>query len=115
VKPFLKIARGVAVAAIICVVAVAFLSWRSKSQLNAIVSELSPGTPFSTAVARLGRPTHTITTTNEMRVFDRDGTHSSNSDTTLYLFAHLGPPYRWVFVYTDGASQTIRYAEWQPM
>ena len=118
-KRVLKIAGLVALALVLCVVAfiggIWFLSWRSERQLNTIVSELRPGAPFSAAVTRLGQPTRTITAANEMHAFDRAGTPSANPDTTLYLFVHRGPPYRWVLVYTDGASQTIRHAEWQHM
>jgi hypothetical protein len=119
VKRFFKTAGFIALALVLCVVAfigvISFLSWRSERQLNTIVLELTPGTPLSAAVTRLGEPTQTITTANEMHVFDRTGTHSANPDTTLYLFVHRGPPDRWVLVFTDSSSETIRHAEWQHM
>ena len=115
----LKVAGFIAGALVLCVVGfiggIWFLSSRSERQLNTIVSELPPGTPLSAAVTRLGQPTRIITSADEMQVFDRAGTHNVNPDTTLHLFVHRGPPYRWVLVYTDGSSQTIRHAEWQHM
>lgn len=118
-KRALTIVGVLVFAAFLCVVSfmagVSFLSWRSERQLNTIVSALPPGTPLSSAVARLGQPTRTITNSDEMRVFDRDGAHPAEAGTTLYLFVHRGPPLRWVLVYADGTSQTIRHAEWQHM
>jgi hypothetical protein len=119
VKRLVKITAGVVLAAISCVVGITavieFLSWRSERQVTAIVSDLAPGSPFSAAVARLGQPTRTITDVDEMRVFNRQGEKRAIPDSILYLFVHRGPPYRWVLVYTDRASQQIQHAEWQQM
>ncbi|MEP6672212.1 MAG: hypothetical protein ABJF10_23820 [Chthoniobacter sp.] len=92
-----------------------FLRWRSERQVTAIVSELVPGAPFSAAVARLGPPTQTITDPVEMRAFNRPIPQPVVPDSTLNLFVHRGPPFRWILVYTDKAGQRIQHAEWQNM
>ena len=120
VKKFTKI-FGVllllVVLGVICLIAVVeFVRHRSQRDVVSTVSQLTPGTPFSSAVQRLGQPTQTFTNGEEIiswiervgaRVEPRVATNS-----VLHTFVHHGPPFRYILVYTDRESQRIVYADW---
>jgi hypothetical protein len=106
--------------AVLCVVGliavIEFISHRSQREVVSTVAQLSPGTPFSSAVERLGRPTQAFTNAEEIvwwvekngaRVEARVATNS-----VLHTFVHRGPPFRYILVYTDRESQRVVYADW---
>ena len=102
---------------VICLIAVVeFVRHRSQREVVSTVSQLTPGTPFSSAVQRLGQPTQTFTNGEEIiswiervgaRVEPRVATNS-----VLHTFVHHGPPFRYILVYTDRESQRVVYADW---
>ncbi len=118
-KQILKILGAAIIVILLCTGAliglVEFTTARSKRQVESIVSELAPGTPLSSAVSRLGNPVRKLTDPAEIEVFTPHPRPGVDTDTTLYLFTHVGPPIRWVLVYTPKGSEIIQYAGWQEM
>jgi hypothetical protein len=120
VKRFAKILGVLLLVGVLCVVGfialIELMSQRSERVVVATVAQLSPGTPFSAAVQRLGQPAQTFTNGEEIvywaehvgsRVEARIATNS-----VLHAFVHRGTPFRWILVYTDRKSQRVLYADW---
>jgi hypothetical protein len=120
VKTVAKILGVLLMLAVLCVVGVIavveFIRHRSQREVVATVAQLSPGTPFSSALERLGRPTQAFTNAEDIvwwveqngaRVEARIATNS-----VLHTFVHRGVPFRYILVYTDRESQRVIYANW---
>ena len=122
-KGFAKILGGLAIVVALCVVAiialVEFQSRRSQRQVVAMVTRFSPGTPFSVALQFLGQPAQTFTNGEKTiswlsNVGSRvDPDFATNS--LLHTFTHLGPPFRYILIYTDRHSQKVTRADWCSM
>jgi hypothetical protein len=120
VKKFAKILGVLLLLGVLCVLGliavIEFIRHRSQREVIATVAQLSPGTPFSTAVQRLGQPTQTFTNGEEIvswveRVGSRvEARVATNS--VLHTFVHSGPPFRYILVYTDRELQRVLYADW---
>src|SRR5690606_30365406 len=95
---------------------VEFVRHRSRREVVSIVSQLTPGTPFSAAVQRLGQPTQTITSGEEIDfLVESMGARAGQGVATnslLHTFVHDGPPFRYILVFTDQESLSIVYADW---
>jgi lysophospholipase L1-like esterase len=110
-------------AAVLCVAGfiamVEFQSHRSQRDVVATIAELSPGTPFSTAMQRLGQPTQTFT--NGEQIVSWLASVAPRADArlvtnlVLHVFVHQGPPYRYVLVYTDRESKGVVQTDWCAM
>jgi hypothetical protein len=120
VKKVAKILGVLLLLVVLCVVGlivvIEFVRHRSQKEVLSTIAQLSPGTPFSVAVQRLGQPTQTFTNGEEIvswierlgaRVEPRVATNS-----VLHTFVHSGPPFRYILVYTDRESQRVVYADW---
>ena len=120
VKKVAKILGVLLLLVVLCVVGliamVEFVTHRSQREVVDTVGQLSPGTPFSVAMQRLGQPTQTFTNGQEIvswvervgaRVEPRVATNS-----VLHTFVHHGPPFRYILVCTDRESQRVVYADW---
>ena len=90
---------------------VEFLRARSGREIREVVTQLTPGTPFSDVTTRLGQATQTFTSEDDIRVFGTSHDASIITNSVLYAFSHRGPPYRWIVVYTDRQSQRVLYAD----
>ncbi|HWN96723.1 MAG TPA: hypothetical protein VNT99_16970, partial [Methylomirabilota bacterium] len=79
---------------------VEFVRHRSQREVVATVTKLSPGTPFSSAVERLGQPTQTFTNADEIVWWvERNGARVEArvaTNSILYTFVHRGPPPRYI-------------------
>jgi len=106
VKKFAETLGALLILVAICIVGliagVEFLKHRSQREVVATVAQLSPGTPFSAALQRLGQPTQTVTNSEEIaswiegfgvRVEPGVATNSA-----LHTFVHRGPPFRYILV-----------------
>ena len=119
-KKFAKILGVLLLLVVLCVIGliavVQFVTHRSQREVVSTVSQLTPGTPFSAAVQRLGQPTQTFTNGEEIVSWvERVGSHVEArvaTNSVLHTFVHSGPPFRYILVYTDRESQRILYADW---
>lgn len=107
---------GVLVALVVlCVVGlitvIEFMHARSAREVRQIVAQITPGTSFSDVATRLGRATKTFTSEDEIRVLGTSHEESIITNSVLYVFNHVGPPIRWIVVYTDRQSQRVLYAD----
>lgn len=117
VKTFAKILVGVFIAGLVCVVSfmgtVNYLHARSRREITRIVLQLTPGTPFSTVVSRLGKPSRTFTNTELIELWGTQKDKTVTTNSTLHMFMHHAIPLRWILVYTDKESQRVIYADWR--
>ena len=97
------------------IVVIEVRSRSSLSEVKQIVAQLAPGTPFSQVVQQLGSPMRSYTNAEEMAAFGTRMEGSLITNTSLHQFPHRGPPYRWIFVYTDRMSQRVVLADWRNM
>lgn len=105
---------------LLCVLAliavVEFIRHRSQREVVSAVSQLTPGTPFSAAVQRLGQPEQTFTNSEEIVTWIKGvGAHVEPrvaTNSVLHTFVHHGPPFRYILVYTDRELQRVVYADW---
>ena len=101
-------------AVFLCFVAILVLSEvmraRASREVQGIVAQLTPGLPFSAVTNRLGEAVQTFTTEEEIRVFGTLQEPGIITNSILHAFGHVGPPYRWILVYTDRQSQKVLYA-----
>lgn len=119
-KEFAKILGVLLLLVALCVVGliavIEFVRNRSQKEVVSTVAQLSPDTPFSVAVQRLGQPTQVFTKGEEIvwwveKVGARvDPCVATNS--MLHTFVHRGLPFRYILVYTDRESQRVVYADW---
>jgi len=86
---------------------------KSRREINKLVSEIRPGTPFSGVAAQLGRESRTFTNAAEIRGYGETPGIATNS--VLHLFVHGDIPPRWICIYTDHDSRSILYATWRDM
>ena len=104
---------------LLCVIgiigAIEYWSARSARELGQIVAQLPPGTAFTAVTNRLGQAMRTITVEDQIRVFGTSSEASLITNSILHMFAHRGPPYRWILVYTDRQSQRVLYADSKDM
>lgn len=116
---WIGIAFAVVVAAFLVLVGASEIhTSRTQRQVEALVRDLAPGTPFQVAVDRLGPPQQVIVDRGEMAHFSKFNGPSggrSIAGEKLHVFFHKSVPFRWVLVFTDDASQTIRQASWESM
>ena len=119
-KKVAKILGVLLLLVLLCVIGliavVEFVTHRSQREVISTVSQLSPGTPFSVAMQRLGQPTQTFTNGEEIISWvERFGARVEPQVATnslLHTFVHRGPPFRYILVYTDREAQRIVYADW---
>ncbi len=100
-----------------CVIAgIELMTRNSQREVAALVQELSPGTPFSMAVQRLGQPKQVIGDADEIIFWSgKLGVNIDkkvSTESRLYIFVHEGPPFRYVVVYTDVDSEKILHTDW---
>ena len=122
-KKFAKILGVLLLLAVLCVVVliavIEFVRHRSKDDVIDAVTQLSPGTAFSSAVKRLGRPTQVFTNAEEIVWWvEKNGSHVEPrvaTNSVLHTFVHRGPPFRYILVYTDRESQRVIHANWCTM
>jgi hypothetical protein len=120
VKRVAKILGVLFLVVVLCVLGliaiVEFVTYRSQRAVVSTVAQLSPGTPFSVALQRLGQPTQTFTDGAELVSWvERVGARVEPfvaTNSVLHTFVHRGPPFRYILVYTDRQSQRVVYADW---
>lgn len=120
VKSIVKLAGALFLLAALCVgclvAVIEVVRYRSQKEVLSIVAQLAPGTPFSVAVQRLGRPKQIYTNDKEIISWvERVGAHVEPglaTNSILHVFVHRGPPFRYILVYTDRESQRVVYADW---
>ena len=120
VKKSVKILGVLLLLVLLCVfgliAVIEFVTHRSQREVVSTVSQLTPGTPFSAAVQRLGQPTQVFTNADEIVAWaERVGAHVEPrvaTNSVLHTFVHHGPPFRYVLIYTDRESQRVVYADW---
>jgi hypothetical protein len=88
---------------------------RSKQEISALAAQFAPGTSFATVLKRLGPPTRTLTTLEELKTLGPRKELAFLKDSTLHMFMRPGPPYRWLLVYTDRESRKVSYTTWKDM
>jgi hypothetical protein len=88
---------------------------RSKQEISALAAQFAPGTSFAAVVNRLGPPTRTLTTLEELKALGPRKEIAFLKDSTLHMFMRPGPPYRWLLVYTDRDSRKVAYTTWKDM
>jgi hypothetical protein len=112
----LAIVGVVIVAAAGLIVSAEYLNRKSKSEFTQVVSELGPGTSFTTVKSRLGEPSQIYTSSGDVEIF---GTTKDKSITTNCLlfkfFMRRSIPFRWVLIYTDRNTNAVVYAARQDM
>src|SRR5829696_8122006 len=109
-KKVAKVLGVLSLIAVLCTAAlialVEFVSRSSQREVTSIVAQVPPGTAFSLAVQRLGKPTQTITNGEEIVSWSEkigarlDPRVATNS--VLHTFVHRGPPFRYIlFIPTE--------------
>ncbi|MDB6030518.1 MAG: hypothetical protein JWM16_856 [Verrucomicrobiales bacterium] len=88
---------------------------RSKQEIATLAAQFAPGTSFAAVVNRLGPPTRTVTTQEELKALGPRKDLAFIKDSTLHMFMRPGPPYRWLLVYTDRQSRKVSYVTWKDM
>jgi hypothetical protein len=96
-----------------------FVRHRSEREVDGMVKELPPGTSFSIAIKRLGKPWETRTNIAEVVWWtEKLGLHVEPQVATnslVHTFVHRGPPFRYILIYTDRAAEKITHSEWCAM
>ncbi len=120
VKKFAKILGVLLLLVVLCVVGliavIELVRHRSQKEVVSTVAQLSPGTPFSVAVQRLGQPTQVFANGDEIvwwvKKLGARVEPSIATNSMLHTFVHRGPPFRYILVYTDRESHRVLYADW---
>lgn len=118
-----KLLKGIGLlllAVVLCVIGLivvfGFVHHRSERAVITTVEQLSPGTPFSLAIERLGQPNKTLTNSQEIVWWaEKVGSHVEAriaTNSLLHTFVHRGPPFRYILVYTDREAQKVIHADW---
>jgi len=97
-------------------IAIIEILWaRSNRQVREIVAVLPSGTSFSAATNRLGKPGQSLTNEIDIRVFGTSKDEELITNSILHTFGHTGPPYRWIIIYTDKASEKVLHADFKDL
>ena len=88
---------------------------RSLTRLNALIEEIEIGLPLSEMPRRLGKPTWVFTKIEEVESWGTIKDRESIKDCDLYMFPYLGLPHKYILVYVDRNSSTVKYVKVKPM
>ena len=114
-KIIAKLVAVVVVLAALLVGGIEFMSWRASRDVKRIVAGLPRGTPYAEVVAKLGKPSVSYSKPEEVAHYATQKDPQSVESVVLHKFAHRGPPYVWVLVYTDRESKAVLHADWVRM
>ena len=92
-----------------------FMARRASRDVKRIVAGLPRGTPYAEVVAKLGKPVVSYSKPEEVTHYGTQKDPQFVESAVLHKFAHRGPPYLWVLVYTDRESKAVLLADWEAM
>lgn len=88
---------------------------KSRREITQLVSQIRPGTAFSSVAARLGPEWQTLTNVAEIESYGTTKDQRIVTNSALHMFVHGTIQPLWVCIYTDRGSQTVLYASWKDM
>ena len=117
-KTWLKILAAAAAVILLLIggfmAAVSFLHAKASRDVTQLVSEIRPGTAFSSIASKLGGEPLTYTRAVEIESYGTTKEPTIVTNSALHVFAHDARSWSYrICIYTDTNSEAVLYASWK--